>query len=563
MAKPTVPIYNKDGIGSFWMWPDIYTGPTGTGKYVPNKDDAVLHWLTGWYRVADVDGDGLSTMVAWTPPQSVDQTSDLLFGTIPGYASESSRVYYDKSVTPHVLAIDKRMRSYGSEATYVKIFKGTDLTDETGIIIGYMVDSTGHIGSENIPLELIAIDNVNNVSIKSPKVAYTSHDLVDGDLVTVVSYSESGVVAYQKMLIKDTSFVRGASADTRFITGISIKSPFLDTSKENTFSLPMYTNVDSVSMIGVIEYSDGTSREQVINLGIGGKMRLLGFENFVATVVGQKIPLVLTYYLDSTEATYDAQAGDPVQKHISMQYWAEVTAVDGASMVKLFMVPSWVDENVGWKLDYWLYSLDRKNYYYVTPYVTMGATSADFQPLLYGTRQELSVVIDLSKVDSRFRPIRHPQTFAITLVGPGLDKADPWYLRYSPGQTPAYGNGISAKFKFGSVDNWGVKVDCGAASQAAWLDALYFRTQPLFYPDVETQGLTPTHFVVVVASDVEVEFPISQWNSELAVKSGGSEGEGIHIRWIYRGSDNNDLYLGASPMVVRHVTDYTSGTGIG
>jgi hypothetical protein len=112
------------------------------------------------------------------------------------------------------------------------------------------------------------------------------------------------------------------------------------------------------------------------------------------------------------------------------------------------------------------------------------------------------------------------------------------------------------------VDNWGVKVDCGATSQAAWLDAVYFRTQPLFYPDTETQGLTPTHFVVVIASDVEVEFPISQWNSELAVKSGGSEGEGIHLRWIYRGSDNNDLYLGASPMVVRHVTDYTDGTKI-
>ena len=564
MAKPTVPVYDQDGAFKWWRLDQVYTGPNGAGIYVPNVGDGILDWDTGFYRVTDLD---LSTYLAkwekWDAPVSHDTSLDVLFGTIPGYASESSRVYYDRSVTPHVLAIDKRLRMYGSETAYVMIFKGTDISLNTGRVIGYMVDATGHIGEKKIPLETVAFDQVNNISVKAPKIAYTSDDLTDGEVVTVVAYtSGNAVVSYQKMLIKDTSFVMNGSTPVKYITSIEIDSPYLNTAKENWFSIPQFTDVDSISMKGIIRYNDGSSRDQTITLGNGGRMRLMGFENFVATIVGQKVPLVLTYYLDSTEETYGAQSAVGTDRHISVMYQAEVMPVDGAAAVKLFPVPTWVDANNGWKLDYWLFSLDRKNFYYVTPYVQLGQTSADYQPLLYGQRQQLTVTIDLSKVDSRFKALRHAQTFDVTLVQDGLTDGDPWYLRYSPGQDPAYGKGISAKFKFGSVDNWGVKVDCGAKSQAEWLDALYYRTQPLFFPDTETQGLTPTHFVVVIASDVQVEFPISRWNTELAVKSGGSIGEGISLRWIHRDSSNNDLFLGASPMVVRHVTDYNSGTSI-
>lgn len=569
MAEPITPIRLSlvDGIDKdrqrIYFLPEVYTGPNGTGKYVPEVNDLLVDYTQGWLRVTDLDvGSNLSTWEPWVPATSAEVGIDTLLGTVPGYASESSRVYYDRSVTPHVLAVDKRLRVYGSEASYVMIFKGVDLNPTTGRVIGYMVDETGHIGSKKIPLELVAIDNANNRSVLAPKIAYTSDDLVDGDVVTVVVYSAGdAVLSYQKMLVKDTSFTADGAMSTKYITSISIKSPYLDATQENRFRLPLYTDVNSISMQGVVNYSDGSSRSQALTLGAGGKMRIMGFENFTATVVGQKVPLVLAYYLDSTEETYGAQSNDGSSRYITQVYEAVVEAVDGAAAVKLFPVPTWTDANNGFSLDWWLYSLDRKSFYYVTPYVTLGQTSADYQPKLYGQRQKLTVVIDLSKVDSRFRPIMHAQTVEITLVQDGPLPGDPWYLRYSPGQDPMYGKGISAKFKFGSVDNWGLKVDCGAKTQDEWLDALYYRVQPLLYP-TETQGLKPTHFVVVAASDVQVEYPIGAWNQELAIKTGGSEGEGIHLRWIYRDSTNNDLYLGASPMVVRHVTDYTDGTSI-
>lgn len=570
MAEPITPIrlalvdaVDKDRKRIYFL-PEVYTGPNGTGKYVPEVDELIIDYAQGFLRVTDLDvGSLIATWEPWAPAATSTTVIDTLLGTVPGYASESFRVYYDRSVTPHVFAVDKRLRMYGSEAAYVMIFKGTDITKATGRIIGYMVDETGHIGSQEIPLELVAIDNANNLSVKAPKLSYTSEDLLDGDVVTVVTYSSNDtVLSYQKMLVKDTSFTANGTVGTKYVTSIGIKSPYLDTTQENRLRVPLYTDINSISMQGVINYSDGTTRSQAIQLGAGGKMRFMGLENFTATVVGQKVPSVLAYYLDSTEETYGAQSSDGTNRYITQVFELIVEAVDGAAAVKLFPVPTWVDDNTGWKLDWWLFSLDRKTYYYVTPYVTLGQTSADFQPKLYGQRQNLTVTIDLSKVDSRFKPIRHAQTVQVTLVQPGPVAGDPWYLRYSPSQDPMYGKGISAKFKFGSVDNWGVKVDCGAKTQTEWLEALYYRTQPLYYPGDETQGLKPTHFVVVAASDVEVEYSIASWNQELAIKTGGTEGEGIHVRWIYRDSSNNDLYLGASPMVVRHVTDYADGTSI-
>lgn len=559
MAEITVPIKPIDTVGRLWMEPDIYTGPHGKGRYVPNKDDAVLSWATGLNRVTDVDvSTNLST---WSPvdlPNGGTNNPDELLGTVPGYQAESQRVYYDRSVTPHTLNIDTRIRQYGSTTSSVMIFLGTDISETNGKVIAYVLNAQGGKGSTSIPLELVGEDTINNFAIKAPVTAYTSEKLTDGEVVTVVAYRDGTVSSYQKMLIKDTTFSRKSSAAQRSITGITIESPYLSTTIENQFNIPIDTPVASISMTAWIQYSDGTRRSQRVD---GSKMRMIGMENFVASVVSQKIPLVAVYYLDSNEDSTLTVEGVANRRHIPVRYTAVVTEADGASAVKLYMVPYWKDANVGWAFDWWLYSLDRKTYYYVTPYITKGVNSADFQPLLYNTRQRLTVAIDLAKVDSRFRKERHIQTFEITLTQDGLAAGDPWYLRYSVGQEPAYGQGISAKFKFGSVDDWGLKIDCGAKTQDAWLDALYYRTEPMYYTGVETRGLRPTHFAVVIADDVQPEYPISYWDQELFVRSGGDVGGGISIRWMYVEGDTT-LYLGCSPMVIRHVEDYTEGTVI-
>nr|UVX43069.1 MAG: hypothetical protein [Bacteriophage sp.] len=554
----TVPKYKQDGIGLFWMMKDIYTGPNGTGEYVPNVGDAILDWTAGWFKVISVV-DNIATWVSWEAPSNNTSEEDVMFGTVPAVPGQSSRVWYNTSVTPYSLDFDARLRIYGSGLTHFKIFKGTDISATTGKVIGYTIDTGGAKDSENIPFELVGTDTITNIAIWVGVTAYTSEALTDGDTVTAVYYKGEIPAGYQTFIIKDSSLVRTGSASQKAIRSLVLNSAFLSDSADKQFDVPMGTTIDSLGITGVITYSDGSTRTLTPD---GSKLTIAGFDDFAAMVIGQRINVVATYYLDSTEQS-DIVQTNGTRNFITTTYSAVVTEADGAATVKLFVVPKWVSDSVGYSLDYWLYRLDRQDFYYVTPFVQMGTNSADFQPKLYGTRQRLTVVIDLNNVSTTYKEIRHSQTFEITLARDGLSAGDPWFLRWTVGQNPAYGQGVSAKFKFGSVGNWGLKVDCGAATYNQWLDALYYRCQPLYYPGTETKAPAPTHFNVYVSNTYQVEYPISQWNQELTFQSGGVEGQSVVIQWIYRdGTTGNALYLGASPMVIRHVTDYSDGTSL-
>src|SRR5574343_1924877 len=103
----TVPVYDPDRGFRSWVITDIYTGPTGQGRFVPNVNDLVIDWGRGLLRVASVDiTTGLSTLVDAAFPKSNEfDNSDVLFGTGPGYTSELWRVYINRNVVPHTLAV--------------------------------------------------------------------------------------------------------------------------------------------------------------------------------------------------------------------------------------------------------------------------------------------------------------------------------------------------------------------------------------------------------------------------------------------------------------------------
>ncbi|WP_200850974.1 hypothetical protein, partial [Klebsiella pneumoniae] len=67
-------------------------------------------------------------------------------------------------------------------------------------------------------------------------------------------------------------------------------------------------------------YSDGSKKIMPVD---GTKFNLYGLQNFIATIVGQKIELVLSYKLSADEYVYGASAS--LQKHLSIPYWATTT----------------------------------------------------------------------------------------------------------------------------------------------------------------------------------------------------------------------------------------------
>lgn len=545
----TTPIMDPNRGFKTWSLSEIYTGPLGTGRYVPNPDDLILDWSQGFYRVNSVDyTNGISHIIPWALPRDshTDDDEDLLLSAGPGYASEAYRCFIDTKVMPHSLSIDSRLHVYGSQNSYVKVFKGTNI-GVNGEVISSFFDSSGTLLGENIPLELVETDDTHNISIKAPMVGYTTSRLDDGELVTVVVYNdEGGAVSIAKLVVMNTSFIRTTDREKLYITGISLKSPFLSTTDPRVLEYPINIPTRSVPVYGVVHYSNGHSAEHPID---GTKFNLFGTENFTSSIVGQKIPLVLTYKLSSNEYSYNASVGNTY--HISETYQATTTKVDQSYGVKLYAYPVWIDAITGYKLEYFLYNLQREHFYRVTHLVELNVNSKAFDPVEYGTMQELTVAIELDKVSGRFGKFRHVQTLGVSLLSRGDENRTCWNIRYAPGQSPLYGDNIMARMEFINVNNWKMRIDNNFGSKDEWLRNLYYQTLPLHNPMLESTAPEPTHYKLVFAGR-KIEFKVSEWNKEVVVPNDLSTGQVLYIEWIRR-TVGNDLQLGVSGLRVQQI----------
>jgi hypothetical protein len=301
--------------------------------------------------------------------------------------------------------------------------------------------------------------------------------------------------------------------------------------------------------MGLVQYSDGTSAEMPVD---GTKFSLMGLDNYVATIVGQKFPLVLKYNLSPNEIVYGATAnvdGSGNAAFISETYKATTLNMDGAYTMKLFCVPVFVDSINGYRLDWYLYNLDRNIAMLVTPYVKFATNSPAFLPKGYGVNQQLQVQITLSDVNPSFKNVQFTETIGLVLYRDGTDKTGTnWTIAYNPGQNPAYGVNTHALTTFVNQNLMQVYINQGLSDQEAWLDQVYYPSMPLTDPTQETVPPIPNMFSIVLPSG-DVEFPISQWNSQLAISQALPAGSTLLVKFFYR-TPENDLELALCPMTI-------------
>lgn len=543
------PIYNSDRRWQIWNMNEIYLGTIASNKYVPKINDIVFEIIGSTITKYIVEDISLTTLIPTfreedtVTPTTNFSTEDILFGVGPGTQSDTYRVYIDKSVLPYRLAVDSRLMVAGTMCKWAKIFKGALLTDN-GNVVSRMYDASGNLLSENIPLELVADNLINNYSIKTVTPCYTNVDLLDGEVVTAVFYDDAGfIVSKRQLLVENTSFIRAVDASAKYIIGISLKSPFISPNDYKLIQYPINVPLNGLNLTGVVSYSNGEIREYPVD---GTKFKIFGFDNYVATLPGQKIKVVLNYSLGPNEHNYISLSGG--EKHISEEYEAYTLNSDGSYNVKLYAIPVWIDGVNGYALEWFMYNLNRNIRYNVTPYVVINHINGSFNPTKYGTVQKLNVSINIKDADVSYKNYIHVQTIDIVLNKQGTERYDNWGVGYTSDQLPRYGTGNFAKALFLNTNNWMLKINSNAVNLDDWLDKVYHRTLPLLDNYHDEVALKPTHFTLIV-NGAYIEYPISNWQSELMINGTFVNNSTLFIQFFIRTSTNDlQLSIGAMPL---------------
>ena len=501
------PIYEPEARWSMMNIKEMFIGTIGANRYVPKVNDWVVDTAARIiYNVVSIDP---MTLLATLEP--IDNTG---LSSLDGNRGDNHLVYLDTSVVPHALAVDARFRIPGTMNTYIKIFRGTDVSAATGKVVSFLFDANGTFLTNNIPLELAELDTHTNVSIKVPVPCHTKEAMADGELVTVVAYNaQNNVVRKTTMTVENTSYIRGQGAPTKYISHISLKSPFLSATVPGLLEYPLNVPLQNFNMYGVVHYSDGSTREYPVD---GTKMAMLGLESFVASVPSQRSELVLRYKLDATEISYGVVSADG--KYVVQPFTLVATAQDGAFTVKLFGYPEWSTATSAYSMRWFMLDLTRQTLFDATPFVRFNTNTNAFDPSLMNVAQNLSVHVNLRDVSAIFKPYIHTQTLTVILKEPGttVTPITHWLVATDSGQNPYFGEGIYARSQMVNANLWKVRLGSGKTTQTEWLNALYYDAKPLVDRNIETKAPIPTHFRVFKDAQ-SLEFPISAWNDELTL----------------------------------------------
>lgn len=547
------PIIDNSGRWCWWGIDDIYVGTIGDQRYVPKVLDYVMDPATFTvYKVVSIDPTTLRSTLTEISINTVNTTlsqQDILFGVGSGTSADTYRAYIDKTTLPYTLAVDARLKISGSASSYCKIFKGTD-TSNGGTVVSAMYDSAGNFLTNNVILNLAAIDNTTNTSIRSVGVCNTVISLNDGEVITVVIYNSTGqVISKRQLLVEVSSFIRAINASTKYVSHIGLKCAFLSATVDRLIEFPMNIPVASLDLMGVVYYSDGTSVTLPVD---GSKFKVLGLDQYVSTILGQKIDLVLSYSLSATEQAYGAVSADG--KFMSSVYNLVTTAVQGSYSVKLFGYPTWINAISGYTMKWFLYNLDRNLVFDATPYVSFNPSGGPFNPIGYGLLQRLSVSVNLHNVSTTFNSYVHTQSIDIYLKQQADNVSTLWNVGLDSGVTNTlFGEGLYATALHTVQDTYTVNLGSGIATYAEWYQRMVTNTYPLFNSATEVAAPIPDFFAIVF-NGTRNEFPIINWNLPVSITNGSIAANSTLFIEFFKRTPTNDIQVSVAGMPIRTIT---------
>lgn len=554
MATTTIkPIVDQYRGFRNWNYKELYLPEETTGQVVPNIDDMVIDWDSNTIsRVISVNyANNTFTLIPTSLGKTSGYTTDnVLTSSGPGEISEAFRIYVNTEVTPHTLNFDSRLRLFGTEVAYVKVFRGTKVTVD-GDVMSAIFNSSNVKTSENIPCELIVTPSAENYGMKTPTSAWASDTVNDGEILTVVAYSVKGdVCSISRMVAVNTNVIRTINQEAKTITNIDLVSSYLSSTDLSLLQYPLNMPIQSDMMQGRVTYSNGDAALLPID---GTKFKILGIDSFIATEVGQTFNLQLVYTLSDGEYANDVSAPLP-ERVLKQPYRIQTIESDDAYMLKLFFVPVWDNINSKWVLNYYLYNIERSQIIDVTAYIEVGSQSAAFDGTKYDAPQNLTVSLNMTSLGTSYKYYRHVQTFTIQLYTPGNNSlaSNYWYIRYT--NDTLYGQGLTARITADpeSVTDWRVDVSNGYSIVKEWLDKVYSVLSPLYYPSVESAPPDPTHVRVRIGNSWMREIEIADiLNPITGVNASVAQGQPVRMEFFARTTvRDQELALASLSMVV-------------
>lgn len=551
-----VPIYEPDDVWRQWEMDDIYFGTVGSKKHVPKVRDYVI----------DVDSNELYIVVAVdmttyiptlkrvkSPALSVDLSDDegrLLTGTIT--RNYTRRIYLDTSVNPHTLSVDHRFHLYGSMVTHVQIIKGTNGTI-TGAekVVSMVLDQTGNIISQNVPLELCATAAFkDNKAIWSVPTCYTTTKMPNGEICVVIAYNDEGsVVSRTEFIVENTAVLRQRDQHQKYIKDISLESPFLSDADPNRLQFPMNGTLRGINLFGVVHYSDGSKKRVAVD---GTQFNVLGLRDYISTIVGEEVGFFLRYNLSSDEVAYRNSVNGS-ERFLMRPYTCETVVPDGSYAVKLYGYPEWVDAVTGYRMRYFMLNLDRNQWTDVTSHVYYNDSVPDererFNGTKYGPVQRLSLRINLKAVNNTYKDYQHTQIIDVQLQRGATDKTNyPWAVSLELNSSPYYGLDNWAMVTFYNQNLKKLNITCGETKFKDWLDRVWKRTYPMFDSQREAYAPEPNMFKIIIGNN-EHEYNISDWNRLFELSDVFDNTKNIYIVF-FRRTSNTDMFVGVSALPI-------------
>lgn len=520
---------------------------------VPQEGELVFDQPNGLILVVEkVDWEATlkSTLSPWAlqngnAGNTADQ--DALFGLRGGPMAGEALLAIDFSVRPPVARIDATIMR--PDAAYALLFYGNNLDKDTGKIISAQYNAGQTMISKQVPCKLAAIKDLNNQTIMTTgpfSVTMNKEALPDGSRCTVVFYDQGGnfIPPVQMLMVQDCAYMKDHEIGMKYVTEIELISPwFSNTSDPTNIMVPINVPLLAVELRAVAHFSDGSKTDALpVN---GTKFSLYGLREWRPKAPGQVGELSLNYNFADNEQHYIAQPGSP--NHKAQIYTITAGSVKGAYSPKIYTYPQWDATIGGYKLQHFLFDLDRKTLIDVTDIVTLNDKSPAFRPTTYGVAQNMIFNLNLKNVAQTYESVTYVQYTEIILSknvnGPGTRWTvgfDAAKAAYDALTVKAVNNGTSTTFNLSN----------SLANQAAWLDALYWKVNPSYDTYDEDKAPNPTHFDFMHEDGRRWRFAIADWNKNNPINIELQKGKTWYINWVNKAANGTELQLATTGVTV-------------